>query len=348
MASIEKRPSKLHKFTYRVKIRTGGQIATATFDKLSDAKKWAQDIESGIRHNRHFKYAKKHTVSELIDRYIKEVLPTIPSGVNQMGVLKWWRENLGDNLLFNLSTPIIVEYRDKLIHEPMQNGVKRTQSTVNRYLSILSKLIQIAIKEWEWMQDNPMDRLRYIKQEPGRIRCLSDDERLKLLQVCKDNTNPYIYIVVVLALSTGMRKQEIMTLKWTDVDLQRGRAVLHDTKNGDRRGITLAGHALVLLKEFSKVRKLGSDYLFPASCLKKPANLYSVWVKVMEQAELEDFHFHDLRHSAASYLAMNGATLAEIGEVLGHKSTQMSKRYVHFAETHTSKVVESMNQRLFG
>jgi integrase len=156
--------------------------------------------------------------------------------------------------------------------------------------------------------------------------------------------------VVVLALSTGMRQGEIMGLTWDVVDLNRGRAILHETKNGERRAVAIAGHALDLLKELGKVRRIDTALLFPAKGItpKKPMDLRTPWEAAVKKAELADFHFHDLRHSAASYLAMNGASLAEIAEVLGHKTLQMVKRYAHLSEGHTARVVESMNSKIFG
>jgi integrase len=101
------------------------------------------------------------------------------------------------------------------------------------------------------------------------------------------------------------------------------------------------------------VRRIDSNLLFPAKEItpqkpQKPINLRRDWEAALKVAEIQDFKFHDLRHSAASYLAMNGASLAEIAEVLGHKTLQMVKRYAHLSEGHTARVVESMNQKIFG
>jgi integrase len=155
-------------------------------------------------------------------------------------------------------------------------------------------------------------------------------------------------MVVVLALSTGARKNELLALKWQDVSLQRGMITLHETKNGERRALPLQGYAHQLISDHAKVRRLDCDYVFPSEKKKQPIDIRTAWENTVERAELEDFRFHDLRHSAASYLAMNGASLAEIAEVLGHKTLQMVKRYAHLSEAHTSKVVASMNEKIFG
>jgi len=180
------------------------------------------------------------------------------------------------------------------------------------------------------------------------VRFLSDDERGRLLQACQASANPALYPAFVLSLSTGMRRMETMALAWQDVDLKAGRITLHETKNGTRRVVPLAGHALAVLRDHAKVRRLGTDLLFPGRKPSRPVELRKAWLEALKVAGIEDYRWHDNRHSAASYLAMNGASLAEIAEVLGHRTLQMVQRYAHLSEAHTAGVVERMNARIFG
>ena len=353
MALIEKRMTDDGKISYRVRIRIkGSPQESATFARLTDAKKWVQSIESAIRENRHFKVteAKRHTLSELIDRYCVNVLPNKKSAKTQFQQLNWWKTKIGSRPLSDITPSLIAEYRDELGREITIRGKPPSPATVVRYMAALSHAFTIAVKEWGWMEDSPMRKVTKPREPRGRVRFLSDEERVRLLESCKESSSPYLYPVVVLALSTGMRSGEIMGLTWDNVDLNRGRAILHETKNGERRAVALKGHALELLKELGKVRRIDSNLLFPAKETKttKPIDLRKPWEAAVQKAELHDFRFHDLRHSAASYLAMNGASLAEIAEVLGHKTLQMVKRYAHLSEGHTARVVESMNQKIFG
>ena len=357
MANIEKRTTSDGATSYRVKVRLKGYpTQSATFERLTDAKKWASSTESAIKEGRHFKTseAKRHTLAELIDRYIRDVMPSKPkSAADQTQQLEWWRDQMGSYALSDITPSLIAEYRDKLAGGVTVRGTTRSPATVNRYLAALSHAFTIAVTEWEWLDDSPMRKVRKPTESRGRVRFLSDDERARLLKACKESGNPYLYTVVVLALSTGMRKEEIMGLTWDDVDLQKGRAILHETKNGERRAVALAGHALELLKDLGKVRRIDSKLLFPSKEItpqkpQKPMDLRTPWENALKKAEISDFKFHDLRHSAASYLAMNGASLAEIAEVLGHKTLQMVKRYAHLSEGHTARVVESMNNKIFG
>jgi len=176
---------------------------------------------------------------------------------------------------------------------------------------------------------------------------LSEDERGALLEACIKSASPDLHMIVVLALSTGARRGEIEALRWKQIDLARGTAVLHDTKNGESRVLHLAGPALQQLTARAKVRRIDTDLVFPRSDGKEPIIVEAHWRKAREAAGLEDFRFHDLRHSAASYLAMNGATLAEIAAVLGHKTLAMVKRYAHLSDQHTAGVVQRMNAKIF-
>ncbi len=352
MANIEKRTSKDNKISYRVKIRLkGSPTQTATFGRLTDARNWVQQTEVAIREGRYFKTveAKRHVLADAIDRYLKHVLPTKPKcEKDQSTQLAWWREKIGKFTLADITPALIGEHRDNLSQGITTRGEPRTPATVNRYLAALSHLFTIAYKKWGWINENPLQKVTKLKEPRGRVRYLSDEERKRLLIACKASESPCLYLVVILALSTGARRMEILGLKWPDIDFNRNIITLHETKNGERRILPLVEPALSLMQQHSKIRQLSTDLVFPGRALKKPVDIRTPWENALKRAEINNFCFHDLRHSAASYLAMNGASLAEIAEVLGHKTLQMVKRYAHLSEAHTSKVVTSMNQKIFG
>jgi integrase len=352
MANIQRRTTHEGKTSYRVQVRLKGYPPqTATFERLTDARKWAQQTEAAIREGRHFKTteAKRHTLAELIDRYIREVLPGKRDKANPARQLSWWKDQLGAYMLADVTPALLVEHRDKLAGSTTVRHQERTPATVNRYMAVLSHAFTIAVKEWQWLEDNPLRKVSKPKEPRGRVRFLSDSERARLLAACRAHKSPDLYLAVVLSLSTGARQQEIMSLRWYQVDLNAGVIRLEQTKNGERRALPLTGHALDLVRERAKVRRIDTDLLFPSHHdTAKPINLRNVWLAALKQADIKDFRWHDLRHSAASYLAMNGATLAEIAEVLGHKTLAMVKRYAHLSEQHTAAVVARMNERIFG
>ena len=353
MATITKRQTADGKPYYTAQIRLKGYPAqTATFPRITDAKKWVQDTESAIREGRHFKTAeaKKHTFADLVDRYIKDVLPGKPKqAVKQKQQLEWWKEKMGVYLLSDVTAAMIVQYRDELASGTTYRGTPRTPATVVRYIAALSHAFTIAVNEWQWLEDSPVRKVKKPTESRGRVRYLDDDDRIKLLKACKESPNPLLYPCVILALSSGMRQAELMGLKWQDVNLKDGFLILHETKNGERRRVPLAGHGLELLKEHAKIRRLDTTLLFPSDRNpQKPIDLRKAFTNALQSAEIKDFHWHDLRHCTASYLAMNGASLAEIAEVLGHKTLSMVKRYAHLSDGHVSNVVASMNEKIFG
>jgi len=352
MADIEKRISKDGKIVrYRARIRLKGKpVIYASFSTRSKALEWWNRTSAEAREGKYFKTieAKKHTFTDFVDRYIADVLPKKPkSQKKQAAQLNWWKKELGHHTLAEVTPALIVEVRDRLLREPTPRGDHHSPSTVVRYLAVLSHAFTIAVREWGWIEDSPMRKVTKPKEPRGRVRFLDDEERMRLLNACHESKNPYLYLIVVLALSTGMRQGEILNLTWKDVDTDKGRIILHETKNGERRAVPITGHALDLLRQYATKRRLSSFLLFPGKNPKKPIDIRTAWLEALKKADIQDFRFHDLRHCAASYLAMGKATLTEIADVLGHKTLQMVKRYSHLSEGHTTKVISQMNERIF-
>ena len=353
MAYIQERKTADGRVTYRAQVRLKGfEIQTATFERKTDAKRWASSKESALKEGRYSpsSESKKRTVKELCKRYINQVLPDAKPKYrySQTQQLNRWIKEIGHLSLCDVTPSVIAEIRDKLLEEITYRGTKRGPASVHRYMESLSVVFSRAIMEWEWCESNPVKRVKKPKQPRGRVRFLSPEEREALLIQCRKSVSKYLETVVTLALSTGMRKGEIVGLKWGDIDLKQGVIILQETKNGDRRRVPLASRALELLREHGKVRQLGNDLVFPGRKLSKPFDPSNAFETSVKRAKIEDFHFHDLRHSAASELAMGGASLADIAEILGHKSFSMVKRYSHLSESHTTSVVEKMNRRIFG
>ena len=198
------------------------------------------------------------------------------------------------------------------------------------------------------MPSNPSrDVLRH-EESKGRVRWLTDDERNSLLESCRESGWSGLYPLVLMALATGARQGELLGLTWDRIDLKDGTAYLETTKSGDRRTLPIRGPALTELRKYAKIRRMDSVFVFPSVDGKKPYSFRPYWNRALKRAEVTDFRFHDLRHTAASYLAMNGATMIEIADVLGHKTLEMVKRYAHLADSHKANVLERMNTAVFG
>lgn len=307
-----------------------------------------------MREGRYFKSpeSKRKTLADLVNRYIAEVLPRKRKSQKQQArQLRWWSKELGHLVLADLTPAAISAARDKLSTTVSPHGGLRSPSTVVRYLAAISHALSVAYKEWCWIEASPMARVSKPKEPRGRTRFLSKEEMANLLRECQAAGNSALYPIVVIAISTGMRRGEILNLRWDDVDFVRGRLVLRETKNGELRVVPLTGHALECMKSWSKVPRIDTNLVFPGSGRgekARPLEFRKHWLAALRRAGVKDFCFHDLRHTAASYLAMGGATLSEIAEVLGHKTLQMVRRYAHLSEAHTTGVVRALNDRLFG
>lgn len=366
MASFEKRTTPGGVTSYRVKIRLKGQpTESATFERLTDAKRWATQTEAAIREGRHFKTTenKNKSLNDAISRYRRDLLPNLKDSEGRGRLLSWWEQNAGMLMLVDLTPAKIAEFRDKLKSEPIISKAKnpdrnappryRTAATVNRYLTALSPVLSQCAKEWLWLESNPCERVTLGQETKGRVRFLSNDERNALLDACDQATDtPELKIIVLMAITTGARRGEIAGLKWRDIDIARKSMTLHDTKNGDTRAVPLVGVALDAIRAWGKVRPLAADALvFPGRTPKTkytPLDFERAWQTALKRAGIEGFRFHDLRHTAASYLAMNGAGLREIADILGHKTLAMVQRYSHLTQDHKIATVERMAASIFG
>lgn len=350
MATISERRTENGERRYQAKVRLKGYPPqAATFRRKKEAERWAQATEAALRERRYFKAAEseRRTVGEVIDRYLAEILPTKAGSRKQQGQFLWWRGELGRLTLAAVTPAMIADCRDRLARGETPSGKKATPATQVRYLAALGHALSVAVREWGWLDDNPARRVRRPKEPRGRVRFLSEEERTALLAACRRSRNPLLYPLVVLAVATGARLGELLGLRWSDVDFARGVARLTHTKNGELRTLPLAGHALAVLRELAATRRIDSPFVFPSEHGRTPASLRKPWERALSEAGIENFRFHDLRHTAASYLAMTGATPTDIAAVLGHKTLAMVKRYAHLSESHVSQVVARMNASIF-
>ena len=154
--------------------------------------RWIQNTESAIREGRHFKTteAKKHSLGELIDRYIRDVLPTKKKSMKKQTMqLNWWKKQIGCYLLSEVTPSMIAEQRDNLLRETTKRKKPRNPSTVVRYMAALSHAFSIACKEWGWIETSPISKVSKPKESRGRVRFLDDEERAALLLACKESSN---------------------------------------------------------------------------------------------------------------------------------------------------------------
>ena len=343
MASIRKRDGK-NGSSYQVQIRIkGGGVESASFKSLTKAKIWAQSVEASIRDGKHFNNnaAKKHTLSDLIERFLDHPSLKDKTKLNYSPQLKWWIRQLGEHKLVDITPDKISRSRDGLLKKGFQ------KSSTNRYVAALSSAYSMAVKEFGWTDTNPCSKVRKLSEPRGRTRFFTDDERERLLISCGNSNAKELLIIVLLALSTGARKNEIRWLRWDDVNVQTGTVIFRETKNGTIRSVPLVGRGLDLIREWGKIRRLDTDLVFPGKNPKHPVLFEKSWKKALKESDIEDFRFHDLRHSAASYLIMAGVHMRTVAEILGHKTLAMVQRYSHLSPEHLrgelTRTMESVN-----
>ena len=349
MATFEKRVGKAGKTTWRVRVRrSSGPWLTKSFPRKIDAEAWARSIEHKLDTGEHVpsSEARKRTLGEAIDRYLLVTLPQSKFQKNaseQTRMLTWWKTELGDRALVGITAATIAEIRDRLATEKTRTGKLRSGSTINRRITALSAVLTVTVKEYGWLVKNPIPNVTRMPDSKGTERFLSDDERKDLLACCDVSDLALLAPLVRLALATGARKGELMGLQWPDVSLERRSVRFLDTKNGDSRTVPLAPSAVEVLKAWKQGR-LPVGPVFPESV----DVVDKFWRAARADAGLPTFRFHDLRHSAASYLAMSGASLMDIAAILGHKTLAMVKRYSHLSEQHTTAAVDRMAEKYLG
>lgn len=218
--------------------------------------------------------------------------------------------------------------------------------TVRNELTVLRHLLRLAHRKW-----NYLDKVPEIELPPaprGRTRFLSEEEITRLFQACTQSKNMHLPAIITLAIHTGMRKGEILGLRWERIELDKDLGFnahirLYDTKNGEARGVPLNQAALTALTalEPDPAKRQGS--VFKRKNGEDWGQIRTAFENAVVLAGLPDFRFHDLRHTAASHMVMRGRPLKEVQEVLGHKSFSMTLRYAHLSPKHLRSAVESLN-----
>jgi integrase len=290
-------------------------------------------------------------IATLVDAYM-----SVYSGKDQSisQRMRWWQAKIGHLTLSSVDEDHIYFALQELSQQsaryycgkdadgkPIYKSKKRpyTPATLNRYVASAGALFtwcirqRIAPKGW-------VHPCRGIERKPENneiTRFLSNAECERVIAACKASTWPKLYLLVLLGLTTGARRGELERLRWRDIDLERQQAYVYATKNGDKKVLTLTNAVIQELSRFIEA----PERLVIASvrCPNKPFSHEHVWHKALKAAKVHRFRFHDLRHTCASYLAQNGATLLEIGDVLGQRQQQVTKRYSHLTTGHKAALV---------
>jgi integrase len=272
------------------------------------------------------------------------------------------REYFKGRLLASITEEEIEAYRAQRKEIPTKADTEaarrpRSNSTLNHELSILKQLFRKAIA-YGYLEKgkSPAEDVKKFPESKGRVRFLTVEEAKALLEA----TSPHLRPILVCALETGMRRGEILRLAWEDVDFRNGTLYVAKTKNGDPRHVPMSARLHATLKALP--RSIRGDHIFTGSIRKTPAagkrkrplnqpigksgkpfrDVDTSFENACAKAGIEGFRFHDLRHTAASHMAMRGVPLHTIGEILGHKTAAMTERYSHLTPEHKKQAVEML------
>ncbi|MGN7771555.1 site-specific integrase [Phyllobacterium sp. 22552] len=301
--------------------RKGMQPRAKSFDSKSEAEKWARNLEADLDRCGSMpdtRLAEQMTVHALLTRYRVEITSAKRSAQTEsIRIGAMLRRSICFRTLAILSPTDIAVYRDERLK--VVSG-----STVLKELNVLGHAIDIARKEWGvHLPQNPCRMIRRPAPSRPRDRRLEAGEEQKLLDAADTGRNPYMRSLIILALETAMRQGELLSLSWTDIDLERRIAHLDMTKNGESRDVPLSTRAIKTLQRLAD--QSTGDLVLPIS----KSSAGQAWGHLRGRAGLPDLRFHDLRHEAVTRLLERGFNVIETATISGHKELRMLQRYSH-------------------
>ena len=214
----------------------------------------------------------------------------------------------------------------------------RSKTTVNRYLEILSKMFTMAVDN-EWLIKNPIKKDMRFPIKNYTVRYLKEDEEQRLFANCPEFFKP----ILVVALQTGLRKTNIIKLRWSNINLEF--RLLEITENKGNKHIKIYMND-ILYELFQNLPRIDEEFVFINPHTNKTysnTGFKNIWTKIKDKAEVENFRFHDLRHTVGTRLAKANVPVPVIREILAHSEIKTTMRYVHTASEELQKAMNVLN-----
>jgi len=328
-----------HRGKWQAQIRRVGHPALSkSFELKEDALRWVRHQERRIDLGELSPAVGKSetsnlTVGELLERYCSEVLPKKRSAgpVERLHIMTVLRHGIAQIETRNITLASIGDYRDQRLR-------KVTGSTVRRELGLIQHAFNIARREW----GIPVPDLRDLSKPPAnraRERRLTEDDLIKLEEGFSQCRNPFVKPTFLFALATGMRRGEILSLRWSHIDQKVNTAFLPITKNGNSRTVPLSPMALSAMPKRTNATK-EHEFVFPISS----NALQLSWKRIRLLAGVKDLRFHDLRHEAISRFFEMGLSMPEVSLISGHKDPRMLFRYTHLRATDVAEKLRRLSE----
>jgi integrase len=320
-----------------------GRRVKKRFKKKADAEAYLGKVVSSIKEEKYEDIFEKKktppvTFEELADHYV-EIYRHQRSFHNfKKQIVQTLREAFGPKQLSEITYLNLEKHRNARKATPTWRGETRSDARVNRELAVLKHMLNKAV-EWGMLEISPFRKGKRLmfKENNHILRFLSEAEIEALLAACPKHLRP----IVETALLTGMRKEELLSLKWEQIN--HGLIHLFKTKGGNPRHIPISGRLVEIFQQLRHQNQLRSLYVF---CDGKGLRFNTVrrsFATACLKAGISHFRFHDLRHTFASHLIMRGANLKTVQELLGHSDIKMTMRYAHLSPGHLQESVNLLN-----
>lgn len=327
MASIQKRGSK-----YRARVtREGKSTLSSTFKTKAEAIAWASEVHAKIRLNLlenpllNTAISKNTSFGVAAQHYIDKHSIYKKSSKSEIGLISILIRRWGNLSVLEITKARVITFRDEML------AMGRSGSTINHYFNVISKIYQMLSEEWDLAISNPITGLKRIPSKKGRAIRVSKQVEVLLMDGCKQLNIPLLASIIEFAIQTGMRRGEIIGLTWSDIDIEKRKAYLDKTKNGESRQVPLTLQAVRLLDGLPRV----NAKVFPMGfdCLRRQfrrlkRHIRNDWHGYGDNP-FDNLRFHDLRHEALSRLSDAGLNVIELSHISGHRTLGMLKRYTH-------------------
>jgi len=328
MATLQVRKGK-KSTTYRVEFMRDGSRISKSFKLKKEAEKFRALllVDNDFAHSLTNHTLTSLAFSDAVKQFLDQGVGKDPSKQQR---LLHWVSLFGDK-------PVGKVTRQQIKAELKLLSLDKAPATLNRYKSSIGSLYSFLLNEFD-IDYNPVKGIKQYTENNARTRFLSDVELPRLFKAVKKSKWEQLYLLVLMAITTGARRTEMTSLTWNCINLKTKTAHLPHTKNGEQRILTLTSDVITELMKYRKI----DGFVFPHPSDPKAyfSNFDIHWQGALSKANIYDFRFHDLRHTCASLLAMNGASLLEIAEVLGHKSITMTQRYSHLCIEHKANLTD--------
>lgn len=261
-----------------------------------------------------------YTFQDMMNNYLEEYSSRKGSKDRDQVSLKHLVPFFGNKTITKITPKEVSQYKT------LRRKEKAAPATVNRELALMKHAFNMARREWEWVKDNPVSMVSMEKEPPPRDRWLTREEEAMLLAWSPG----WLHRMIVFSVETGLRRGELVNLKWSDVQMQVRVIVVFGSKTKERRSVPLSQRAFQVLQNLRKQEETGEFvFVHTENMQVNVQTLRTAFDVALKRSEIKDFHWHDLRHTFASRLAQAGVDPYTIQRLMGHKSFVTTQRYAH-------------------